>query len=101
MKAMDERKLSEEEIRQQIEGGVVKLKDFLTLVESLMAPDGFAFRKHPSWADFFLFPLIADLRALHEWNVVGRRLNDWMGKMDELPAVKETTLGTLAVGARP
>jgi glutathione S-transferase len=98
---MDEGKLSEEEIRQQIEGGVVKLKEFLTLVESLMSPDGFAFGEHPSWADFFLFPLMADLRALHEWKIVDRRLNDWMGKMDELPAVKETTLGTLAVGARP
>ncbi|EDR04201.1 uncharacterized protein LACBIDRAFT_330814 [Laccaria bicolor S238N-H82] len=101
VKAMDEGKLSEEKIRQQLESGVVKLKEFLTLVESLMAPDGFAFGEHPSWADFFLFPLIADLRALHEWNVVGRRLNEWMGKMDELPAVKETTPGTLAVGARP
>jgi len=37
---MDKGKLSEEEIRQQIEGGIVKLKEFLTLVESLMAPDG-------------------------------------------------------------
>jgi len=33
VKAMDEGKLSEEEIRQQIEGGGVKLEEFLTLVD--------------------------------------------------------------------
>jgi len=101
VQALDEGKLSENEVREQIKAGVVKLKDYLKLVESLMGTEGYLFGDKPTWADFFLFPLLADLRTVPEWEVASQRLIVWMTKMDELPAVKETSAGTLSVGARP
>lgn len=104
IQALDEGKLSDNEVREQIKAGAVKLKEYLKLVESLMDTtntEGYLFGDKPTWADFFLFPLLADLRMVPEWEVVGQRLIGWMKKMDELPAVKETSAGTLSVGARP
>jgi len=103
VKALDEGKLSDEEVRDQIKAGVVELEKYLTLVESLMvtSTDGYLFGEKPTWADFFLFPLLADLRMMPEWEVVSERLVRWMKKMDDLVAVKETSAGTLSVGARP
>ncbi|TFK42777.1 hypothetical protein BDQ12DRAFT_719620 [Crucibulum laeve] len=103
VKAIDEGKLSDAEVRVQIKDGVSKLREYLTLMESLMSPDGFAFGDHPTWADFFLFPLLADLRMVPEWDsdAVGDRIKKWIKRMDELPAVKATAAGTLSVGARP
>jgi len=103
VQALDEGKLSDDEVRGQIKAGVVKLKEYLTLVESLMVTStgGYLFGENPTWADFFLFPLMADLRTVPEWEVVSERLIVWMKKMDGLPAVKETSAGTLSVGARP
>ena len=103
VQAFDERKLSDNEIREQIKAGVVKLKEYLKLVESLMVTntEGYLFGDKPTWADFFLFPLLADLRAVPEWEVVSHRLIVWMKKMDKLPAVRKTCAGTLSVGARP
>lgn len=98
----EEGKLGDEEVRKQIKAGVVQLKEYLTFVESLMAPstDGYLFGEKPTWADFYLFPLLADLRTVPEWEVVSERLIAWTKKMDGLPAVKETSAGTLSVGAR-
>lgn len=103
VKALDEGKLSDQEVREQIKIGVVKLKQYLTLVESLMvtSTEGYLFGQQPTWADFFLFPILADLRTMPEWEVVSERLIVWMKKMDDLPAVKATSDGTLSVGARP
>jgi glutathione S-transferase len=103
VQALDEGKLSDNEVRDQIKAGVVKLKEYLKLVESLTgtSTEGYLFGDKPTWADFFLFPLLADLRAVPEWEVVSQKLIVWMKKMDELPAVKETSAGTLSVGARP
>jgi len=101
VKAMDEGKLTEDEIKEKVKDGVLELKRYLSLAESLMGPEGFAFGPHPTWADFFLYPLLADLRAIPEWEVVSPRLVNWMAKMDSLPAVQATTAGTLSVGARP
>jgi glutathione S-transferase len=94
--------LSDAEIRGQIKEGVKKLREYLELVESLMAPEGFAFGAKPTWADFFLYPLLADLRTVPEWDeVTSPRINSWIGYVDELAAAKATTPGTLSVGARP
>ncbi|KAF8801251.1 hypothetical protein BYT27DRAFT_7198631 [Phlegmacium glaucopus] len=103
VQALDEGKLSDEEVREQIKPGVVKLKEYLSFVESFMvtSTDGYLFGEKLTWADFFLFPLLDDLRAVPEWEVVSERLIAWMKKMDDLPAVKETSAGTLSVGARP
>ena len=103
VEALDEGSLSDKEIREKIKAGVVKLKEYLTLVESLMVTStgSYLFGEKPTWADFFLFPLLADLRTVPEWEVVSERLIVWMNKMDDLPAVKATSAGTLSVGARP
>lgn len=70
-------------------------------MESLMAPEGFAFGGKLSWADFYLYPLLADLRMVPEWEIASERINEWMTKMDGLAAVRATAAGTLSVGARP
>lgn len=67
-----------------------------------MAPEGYAFGERLSWADFFLYPLLADLRMVPEWReVVSLRMSAWIETMDKLPAVEATKAGTLSVGARP
>lgn len=99
--ATDEATLSDAEIRSNIKEGVDRLKFFLTQIEKLMAPEGFVFGNKVTWADFFLFPLLADLRATPEGEVLSPRLKAWMKTMDGLEAVKKTAPGTLSVGARP
>lgn len=96
--ATDEAKLSDAEIRSNIKEGVDRLKFFLTQIEKLMAPEGFVFGNKVTWADFFLFPLLADLRATPEGEVLSPRLKAWMETMDDLEAVKKTVPGTLSVG---
>ncbi|KAF8909734.1 hypothetical protein CPB84DRAFT_1765335 [Gymnopilus junonius] len=76
LKALDEGKISDAEVREQIKDGVEEARHFLTLAESLMAPEGY-------------------------WEIVSPRLVAWTEKMDKLDAVKATTAGTLSVGARP
>jgi glutathione S-transferase len=67
-----------------------------------MAPEGFAFGTKPSWADFFLYPLLADLRMIPEWReVASPRILAWINAVDELPVAKATKAGTLSAGARP
>ena len=99
VKALDEGTLSEAEIQGQIKAGVVELERYLAVAESLMASDGFVFGEQLTWADFFLFPLLADLRAVPEWRLVSDRLKRWAAQMDTLDAVKATAEGTLSVGA--
>ncbi|KAL4080010.1 hypothetical protein V8B97DRAFT_679749 [Scleroderma yunnanense] len=97
----DEGKLSDAEIRQQISGGVEKLRKFLSIIESAMSPDGYVFGDKLSWADFFLYPLLADLNAIPERELLSERLLTWMALIDGLDAVKDTVAGTLSAGARP
>ncbi|KAF9477663.1 hypothetical protein BDN70DRAFT_914043 [Pholiota conissans] len=101
IKALDEGVLSEANTREQIKDGVFELQRYLAIAESLMAPDGFAFGDHPTWADFFLYPLLADLRMVPEWDLVSGRLRRWTELMDTLPAAQTTKPGTLSAGARP
>ncbi|KAF4613213.1 hypothetical protein D9613_010918 [Agrocybe pediades] len=103
VKALDEGKQTDAEVRQSIASGVEQTRKFLALAESLMVNSSdYLFGDHPTWADFFLFPIMADLRMVPEWKeVVSERLVRWMEKMDGLEAVKATKEGTLSVGARP
>lgn len=101
MALTDEGKLSDAEILQEISGGIEKLLKFLTVVESTISPDGYVFGEKLSWADFFLYPLLADLNATPERDLLSVRLRTWMDLMGNLDAVKATTAGTLSVGARP
>ena len=97
----DEGKLSGAEVRQEISGGIEKLLKFLTVIESTMSPGGYVFGEELSWADVFLYPLLADLNATPERDLLSVRLRMWMDLMGNLDAVKATTAGTLSVGARP
>ena len=99
--AMDEGKLSESDIVARVADGVVELRQFLALIESLMLPKGYAFGEELTWADFFLYPLLADLRATREGELISERLKEWLFVMDKLEEVKGTVKGTLEVGGRP
>jgi len=102
VRASDDGKLSDAEVRVQIRDETEKLRHFLSVIESLMAPEGYAFGEKPSWADFFLYPLLADLRMVPEWKEVANpRMSAWIEIMDKLPAVEATKAGTLSAGARP
>jgi len=94
-------KLSDAQIRGEIKTGVETLKKFLANIEAHMAPAGYVYGEKLSWADFFLYPLLADLHAIPEGELLSNRLIGWMDKMGELEAVKATSEGTLSVGARP
>lgn len=97
----DEGKLSDEEIRALITSPVKDMSQFLDTVESLMAKDGFAFGQRVTWADYYLYPLLADLEVTPEGDVISKRLKGWLAEMQKLPEVKSTFSGTLADGKRP
>lgn len=99
--AIDGGKLTDSVVREQIKPAVEHLQKLLSKVEELMADEGYVFGSQLSWADFFLFPLLADLKAVPEGELLSPRLVNWMEKMNKLEAVKATTPGTLSVGARP
>lgn len=97
----DEGKATDAEIRENIKPGVERLRRFLAVIEEAMSPEGYVFGGKLSWADFFLYPLLADLRTIPESEVLSKRMLEWMESMDKLEAVKATAPGTLSVGARP
>jgi len=99
--ANDEGKLTDSEIRKQIQPAAEHLRKLLDKLEELMADDGYVYGSKLSWADLFLFPLLADLKAIPEGDLLSPRLQRWMEEMNKLEAVKATTPGTLSVGARP
>ncbi|KAF8121529.1 hypothetical protein EV363DRAFT_1301888 [Boletus edulis] len=99
--ATDQGTLSDAEIRRTIAPAVAQLRVFLDKIEAHMSPEGYVFGEKLSWADLFLYPLLADLRAIPEGEILSPRLVGWMDKMDQLDAVEKTRAGTLSVGARP
>lgn len=99
--ATDEGKLSDAEVRRNIAPGVDHLCKFLKKTEDNMSPEGYVFGEKLTWADFFLYPLLADLKAIPEGEILSPRLVAWMEKMGRLEAVQKTAPGTLSVGARP
>ncbi|KAI6157190.1 hypothetical protein BKA82DRAFT_994399 [Pisolithus tinctorius] len=101
MALTNEGKATDAEIRESINTGVSRSRRFLTIIEEAMSPEGYAFGEKLSWADFFLYPLLADLRAIPEGELLSERMLAWMELMDKLEAVKATTPGTLSAGARP
>lgn len=99
--ATDAGQLTDSAIREQIKPAVEHLRRLLGKIEELMAEEGYVFGSKLSWADFFLFPLLADLKAIPEGELLSPRMLNWMEEMNKLEAVKATTPGTLSVGARP
>jgi len=102
IQALDDGKPSDAEVRVQIKEGVEKLRKYLAVIESLMGQHGFAFGPKATWADFFLYPLLADLRNVPEWeDLATPRIREWIKAVDQLPAAEATKPGTLSAGARP
>jgi glutathione S-transferase len=87
---------SESEIQNALEPGLANLRELIATLDSLMAPSGFAFTSHPTWADFFLYPLVADLEVTPEAHVLSPRLVEWSKLMKTLPEVGATFKGTMA-----
>ncbi|QRV91473.1 glutathione S-transferase [Ceratobasidium sp. AG-Ba] len=101
---LDACKFTMTEIRQQIKqaGGLDNLKSFLTKIEQLFQPDGpYIFGSRVTWADAFLYPLIADLMAVPEGMFVSTRILKWAKTMELVEGVKQTFDGTLAARGRP
>ncbi|KAG2006937.1 glutathione S-transferase [Coprinopsis cinerea AmutBmut pab1-1] len=103
VKAIDEDKDPASVTPSKDDQGVVNAKQFLDKIESRMVPDAkFAFGSHPTWADFFLFPLLDDLRAIPAWEMIAsEKMREWITNMDKLEAVFKTKPGTLSAGASP
>lgn len=97
----DEGKLSASEIGDSLASSVAALRAYLTTVETLLQPSGFVCGKTQTWADYFLYPLLADLEVTPEAHLITPRLKDWIAEMKKLKEVKATEPGTLGVGARP
>jgi glutathione S-transferase len=62
---------------------------------------------HITWADFFCYPPLADLRAINEGQCIRGRsaqftqLSAWMDRMETIESVKKTMKDTLQDGWRP
>ena len=98
MKALDEG-VPESDIVQNNTKEVEAIVKFLRIVEERsIGTSKFLFGDHPTWADFYLYPPLADLQALPEWKkaVASSRFATWMDEMGQLDAVRKTRLGTLA-----
>lgn len=87
---------AEEDILKALEFGLVQLREVITIIDDLISPSGFAFGDHPTWADFYLYPLVADLEATPEAHVLSSRLVEWSKKLKTLEAVGATLKGMLA-----
>jgi len=99
--ANDEGRLTDSEVRKQIQPAVEHLRKVLCKIEELMSADGYVFGSQLSWADLFLFPLLADLKAVPDGEILSPRLLSWMDVMNKLEAVQATASGTLSADARP
>lgn len=54
-----------------------------------------------TWADAFLYPLIADLLTVPEGMFVSTRILKWAKTMELVGGVQKTFEGTLAARGRP
>ncbi|KAF8414610.1 hypothetical protein L210DRAFT_3613154 [Boletus edulis BED1] len=95
--AIDQGTLSDAKVRCTIAPAVAQFRTFLDNIEAHMFPEGYVFGEKLSWADLFLYPLLAHLRAIPEGEILSPRLVEWMDKMDRLDAVEESRAGTLSV----
>ncbi|KAG6332128.1 hypothetical protein ID866_6965 [Astraeus odoratus] len=93
----DEGKLTDAEIRQEISEGVEHARKVLAVINQAMSPTGYVFGEKLSWADFFLYPILSDLQATPERELLSERLRTWMNLMEKLDVVKITTPGTLSL----
>ena len=96
--------ISESEFLQtpSLKDAVSKINEYLQVIEERTVPHAkFLFTDHPTWADFYVYPPLANLRALPEWKdavSTSIKIMKWMEAMDGLDAVQKTIEGTLGGG---
>ncbi|KAJ2919758.1 hypothetical protein MD484_g657, partial [Candolleomyces efflorescens] len=97
MKALKEG-IPERQILQETYDAQAKITKVLDIIDERTVPNAkYLFGEEPTWADFYLYPILADLRSLPEWLLtVEHRFVKWAEAMDKLDAVKKTFAGTLA-----
>lgn len=88
-----------------IEDGILRLHDRLTKIEQdlLSSNDGpYLCGANITWADLFVYPPLADLRAVPEGHAVSGKdakfpmLSAWLDRMEARGCAKNTFVGTLA-----
>ena len=106
----EKEKKSEEEIQTSLRESLNKLHETLGKLEQrslLPTQQAFLAGAQVTWADFFVYPLLADLRAVREGDCVrGEKalfphLSAWMDRMEKLDSVQKTIADTLQDGWRP
>ncbi|CUA72391.1 hypothetical protein RSOLAG22IIIB_01058 [Rhizoctonia solani] len=104
LKSIDEGKESTDTCRAYLEssGGIQGLHTFFERLEKIKAEDGpYLLGKSPTWPDFFLYPLVADLLATPDADLAPQSILVWFEGMESVKGIKETHKGTLADGGRP
>ncbi len=100
----------ETEIVSSLSDSVQQLHQILTKLEqhsSLKDNKTFLAGDHPTWADLFCYPPLADLRAVPEGKCIQgesaqfTKLAAWMDRMESLESVKKTMKDTLQDGWKP
>jgi len=92
------------ECRTRIEssGGAEGLRDFFQTINALReGKTPYLLGKNPTWPDFFLYPLVADLLATPDADLAPPSIVSWAKLMRSVNGIQETHEGTLADGGQP
>lgn len=104
VKSTDEGKEPADECRAHIEssGGARDLRNFFQHMDALReGKTPYLLGENPSWPDFFLYPLVADLLSTPDADLAPPSIVAWAKAMESVKGIKETLKGTLADGGRP
>lgn len=107
---LEKEQKDEKDIVSSVNSGVQNLYQTLTKLEqrsALQDNKNFLAGDHVTWADFFCYPPLADLRAINEGECIRgesakfKKLSVWMDRMESLESVNKTLKGTLQDGWKP
>ncbi|KAG9080852.1 hypothetical protein FS749_007874 [Ceratobasidium sp. UAMH 11750] len=104
LKSMDEGHESADECRARMEqsGGAQDLRNFFETLDGLReGKRPFLLGNNPTWPDFFLYPLVSDLLAIPDTDLVPPSIISWAKLMEGVKGIKDTHSGSLAAGGRP
>lgn len=97
----------EAEVRAKVQPGLEALEPVLALLESLLGGgggEGYFVGDDVTWADLFVYPPLADLRATPEGDAVlprYPRLAAWAARMEQREEARRTYDGTVASQRQP
>jgi glutathione S-transferase len=102
--SMEANEADDQTITLAIQAGLDRLHDRLAIFEEMLdqSEGDWCCGKDITWADLFMYPALADLRAVPEGQVIRGadavfpRLSTWLDKMQERQSAKATYEGTLA-----